>query len=90
MITLNNHIKEEKPMKKPKNYAEIFMLNMTWLRRTHGLSKKQMSKICHISIQSLNKIESGILPPKLNVDIVFHIQKHFGIPAADLFKELYK
>ena len=46
-------------------------LNIIKLRKENNLSKKEMAQILHISSYSLNKIEKGELPPRLNIDIVF-------------------
>ena len=56
--------------------------NILCLRRTNNLTKKEMAKILGIGIASLNKIEQGILPPRLSVTILFKIQAHFGIPLS--------
>ena len=69
---------------------ENFMHNIAWLRKKHNLSKKQMAQICHIGVPSLNKLENGIMPRKLRVDIVFAIYRYFGIHPTDQFKEMYK
>ena len=42
---------------------EYFCHNIAFLRKSHGLSKKEMAKILGIGIWSLNKIERGELPP---------------------------
>ena len=60
-------------------------LNIIKLRKENNLSKKEMAQILHISSYSLNKIEKGELPPSLNIDIVFYIEKHFNIPPHKLF-----
>jgi len=68
---------------------EILFYNITWLRKHHGLSKKRMAKMLGIGLWSLNKIEKGELPPKLGIDIVFAVQKHFGIhPTTQLSQYL--
>ena len=64
---------------------EILFLNITFLRKHHRISKKQMAKLLGIGLWSLNKIEKGKLPPRLGINIVFAIQKHFGIhPTVQL------
>ena len=60
-------------------------LNIIKLRKENNLSKKEMAQILHISSYSLNKIEKGELHPRLNIDIVFYIEKHFNIPPHKLF-----
>lgn len=61
----------------------IFLSNVTWLRKHNKLSKKRMAALLGIGVYSLNKIESGMLPPNLDVDIFFRIQRHFGIRPTD-------
>lgn len=62
-----------------------FLHNVVWLRKQHGLSKKQMAKILGIGIGSLNKLENGELPPRMSIRILDRIQKYFGISKADQF-----
>lgn len=68
------------------NDVHNFCENIKRIRSTNKLSKKEMAKYCGISINSLNKIEQGILPPKLSYKMVFYIHKNFGIKPKDLFK----
>lgn len=58
---------------------EIFGHNVAWLRKQNGLSKKEMAKLLHIGVGSLNKIERGELPPLLRADVFFFIKLHFGL-----------
>lgn len=62
-----------------------FTKNVAKLRKKHNLSKTRMCNILKISIYSLNKIEKGIIPKKLSLEIVFRIKKHFGITPKDQF-----
>ncbi|MBQ8684111.1 MAG: helix-turn-helix transcriptional regulator [Clostridia bacterium] len=64
-----------------------FLHNLAVLRCRHGLSKKQMATILKISIKTLNKIEQGIQPPRLGVEVIFEAMMHFHIPAAALFAQ---
>ncbi len=68
--------------------AEIFMFNVTRLRKRHGLTKKEMAKTLGISVGTLNKIEKGELPPRMSVEIVFNIYQHFGIHPKNQFVKL--
>ena len=70
-----------------KDVVEIFTSNVVWLRKTNSLSKVKMCKILGIGYGSLNKIEKGILPPKLSVDVIFRIARYFGISAGNLVGE---
>ncbi len=59
--------------------------NIKQLRHSHNLSKKSMAKIMGIGIGSLNKLESGILPPRADVQCLLNLNKHFGISISELF-----
>lgn len=61
---------------------KIFSQNVMYLRKSHNITKKEMVKILGIGINSLNKLEQGILPPRLSVKILFRIRNYFGIPLA--------
>lgn len=37
-----------------------------------------MAKILGIGITTLNKIEQGVLPPRLSAEILFRIREYFG------------
>ena len=64
---------------------ENFLSNVAWIRKKYGISKRKMSKALKISVESLNKIENGILPPKISIDIVFNIYISFGIEPKAMF-----
>ena len=66
------------------NFA-IFLHNVAQLRKTHGLSKTKMANLLGIGLWSLNKLEKGEIPPRMDVRIVFAISKEFRIPPAELF-----
>lgn len=60
-----------------------FMRNVAALRKNNGLSKRRMAALLGVSVRTLNMLESGVFPPRLRVDVVFRIQKHFGIAMKD-------
>ena len=67
----------------------IFCHNIKWMRSHRKLSKKRMAKMLGIGVVSLTKIENGIIPPRLNVDIFFRFQHCFGIsPVEQLSRRL--
>ena len=71
-----------------KEFAILFQ-NIAWLRKYHRISKKRMAKLLGIGVWSLNKIEKGELPPRLGINIVFAVEKHFGIrPTVQLSQRL--
>lgn len=59
---------------------EYLSHNISYLRKSHNISKKKMAKILRIRIKSLNKIEKEILPPRLGVEVLFRIKNYFGVP----------
>lgn len=62
---------------------KIFSQNVMYLRKSHNITKKEMAKILGIGINSLNKLEQGILPPRLSVKILFRAKNYFGISLSD-------
>ena len=74
-------------MEHNKTEFEIFTHNVAWLRKHYSISKKQMAEILGIGIGSLNKIEQGQIPPRLRVDIIFAVYKHFGIHPSAQFSQ---
>ncbi len=72
--------------KNTDNELYYFTKNIVLLRKKNKLSKTKMAKMLGISTKSLNKLESGIIPPRIGVKVIFNIQDNFGIPAKCLFK----
>ena len=66
-------------------YAIIFCQNIKALREKNGISKKEMAKILEVGVKSLSEIEQNILPPRLKVDIISKLSKHFKISPRELF-----
>ncbi len=64
---------------------QIFCRNIKKLRVSHNLTKTEMAKILKISMHTLNKIESGELPKRLTVKVIYAIVDEFDISADDLF-----
>ncbi len=56
----------------------------------HSLSKKKMAKILGISIASVNKIESGIMPLGLRADVLFRIQDYFSISPKEQLERKFE
>ena len=61
---------------------EYLSHNVLYLRKKHKITKKEMAEILGIGIKTLNKIEQGLLPPTLSVEVLFSIREHFGIPLS--------
>jgi len=66
-------------------YSVIFCQNIKALREKNSISKKKMAEIWGIGLTSLSKIEQNILPPRLKVDIISKLSKHFKIKSYKLF-----
>lgn len=68
---------------------ENLICNIVFLRKHFGISRKRMAKLLGIGVATLQKLEQGILPPRLGVDIFFHIQRNFEIaPVTILTRRL--
>ena len=65
---------------------ENFTHNVTWLRKSHGLSRKEMAKLLGIGLWSLNRMERGEMPPNLGVGVLELIYRHFEIFPSALLK----
>ena len=74
-------------MVETKKEFAVFAHNVIWLRNQNKLSKIKMASIMGVCVESLNKIEKGILPPRMSVEVVFRISKAFGIYPHELFRE---
>ena len=68
-------VKEDITMEKASvdEWKETFIHNVIWLRKFYGISKKRMAQLLGIGVQSLNRIESGEIPPKIRIDIFINI-----------------
>ena len=53
--------------------------NIRYLRASHGLSRTAMAKKLHISIKTLDALESGHFPEYIGVNMFFHVQRIFGV-----------
>lgn len=45
-----------------------------------------MAEKLNISIYTINKLEHGIAPKRLGIQIVLDIYKEFGVKPSDMFK----
>ena len=66
-----------------------FCRNVFLLRKYAGMSQKELAAILHISVNTLRKLESGTIPQRINIEVIFILASTFHIPPADLFKPLY-
>lgn len=61
-----------------KNFCE----NIKALRRKYGLSEAEMAKKIGVGVETLKKIERGILPPNLNCEVMVAIFREFHLPPS--------
>ena len=61
-----------------------FCRSIKALRETHGLTKRRMAELLHISVKTLNLLESGICPPRLKATVFVYIYQNFGVLPSDL------
>lgn len=73
-----------------KQKLENIAYNIAWLRKKHSLSKKAMAAILGISIQSLDRIESGVIPPRLNIEVIYNIWDFFEINPQELITHRFE
>ena len=66
----------------------LFCQNIRILRERNKLNKKEMANILNIGIASLTKIEQGLMPPRIGVNIIFRISQYFKIEPHKLFMVL--
>lgn len=55
------------------------------LRQKNALSQKIMAEKLGISVATLRKIEKGIFPERIGVEIVLLISREFGVSIRDQF-----
>ena len=70
--------------------TNILCKNIKILREKNKLSKKEMAKCLGIGVIALSKLESGILPKRLSVKILFLIERDFGIEAHRFVRDYLK
>jgi len=70
----------------PDTEIAILAKNIRRLRRTYHLTVEETAGIMSISTDTLEQLESGELPPCMDVDSLFRLSKYFNIPIADLFR----
>lgn len=71
-----------------KDQSDIanFLHNVALLREERGLSRRTMAKLLGISPATLVKMEAGILPPRLSVEVIFRVWKFFAMPPGEQFR----
>ena len=69
-----------------ENNLLLLCENIKLLRAKNNLSKKEMAQKSGISIKSITKIESGVLPRSVNAITLYKIHKVFNIPIETLLE----
>lgn len=64
-----------------------FCKNVVTLRKRHSLSKKKMAKILGIGAESLNKLENGIVPKRMDCIVLIKLSAVFGISIDELLSD---
>lgn len=74
-------------MERPAQHTdrEILTHNLLWLRKKHGYSQKTMAQLMGIGVKSLRALERGKLPPRLTIDCLPPVCRHFQINPSTLF-----
>ena len=62
-----------------------FTHNVAWLRKHHGLTKKEMAQMLGIGVSSLTKLENGIVPQRMTTEVLNQLCTHFHVDLSDLF-----
>jgi len=62
-----------------------FLYSIRWLRGHFGISKKRMAQPLGISVRSLNSLESGIIPYRVETELIFRLHGEFRYPMGSLF-----
>ena len=71
--------------KKIINDKNVWLKLIADLRRKHLLSQRVMAEKLGISVATLRKIEKGIFPERIGVEIVFRVTDEFGVSLHDQF-----
>lgn len=58
--------------------------NICWLRQEWGLSRTAMAKQLHIAVKTLDLLESGVFPERINIGFFFYVQQMFGVSPNTL------
>ena len=67
----------------------IFCKNSSFLRRKFRISKAQLAKTAHMAVSTITKTESGEIPPRLKIRLVFRLAQCFNVKIYELFEPMY-
>lgn len=66
------------------NEYQIVCANIRYLRKQHSLSRTAMARKLHISVKTLDLLEGGIFPERINIGLFFYVQQVFGVSPKRL------
>jgi len=58
--------------------------NIRYLRRTRGLSRTAMARKLHITVKTLDLLEAGAFPGRINIRFFFLVSQTFGVSPKRL------
>lgn len=67
---------------------DVFCRNIAILRKVHGLTQKEMAKLMGVSVYCVRKLERGVIPERLRIDVIYPLCRQFGMNPASIFKPL--
>lgn len=65
---------------------ENFARNIAKLRKEQGISKREMAGALGIGRWSMDKLDAGMIPPRLGAEVLFYAAHYFGISISDLLQ----
>ena len=66
----------------------IVCANIRYLRKQHGLSRTAMARKLHIAVKTLDLLEGGTFPERINISLFFYVQQAFDVPPKRLLTVL--
>lgn len=67
---------------------KIVCANIRYLRKQHGLSRTAMARMLHISVKTLDLLETGTFPERINIGLFFYVQQVFDVSPKRLLTVL--
>ena len=61
-----------------------FGQNIRHLRESGGYSYTETAKALHTTVKTLKLIESGTIPPRVSLEMLWHAASFFSVPAVCL------
>lgn len=66
----------------------VFCNNVKRLREGQGLTRKEMAARIGVGVETLTRLETGEIPPRLSVSVVCKISREFNIHPGELFMDV--